>query len=413
MVIIKERLKAARDRQKSYADNRRKPLEFEEGDRVLLKVLPWKGAVRFRKKGKLALRYVGPFEILERIGPVAYRLKLPQELSNVHDTFHVSNLNKCLADASLYVSFEEIKIDKTLCFVEEPAEIMDREVKRLKRSMIPIVKVRWNSRRGHEFTWEQEDFMKAKYPNYLLIMLMEVLVKFRDKISLRRGECDNRDLARLCLEIMCAFEKFKGYAYPVLCGNFGSEGYAYPVLCGNFGSEGYAYPVLCGSLDRRGEPSEAKDVNLRGKFLRALHPKWRAKVMEIEESKDLSSLALNELIGNLKVHELVMEKDSEIYKGKKERVKSIALKAKEESSDDETLTSRSDDEEYAMAIRNCKNFFKRKFVRQSCEEKKSFRKRDDKKSKSDRKCFRCGDLNQLIGECPKPHKTNDEMCLMA
>ncbi|GJV94937.1 putative reverse transcriptase domain-containing protein [Tanacetum coccineum] len=132
------RLKAAGDRQKSYADNRRKPLEFEEGDHVLLKVSPWKGVVRFGKKGKLAPRYVGPFEILERIGPIAYRLRLPQELSNVHDTFHVSNLKKCLADASLHVPFEEIKIDKILRFVEEPVEIMDREVKRLKRSRIPI-----------------------------------------------------------------------------------------------------------------------------------------------------------------------------------------------------------------------------------------------------------------------------------
>ncbi|GKC79990.1 hypothetical protein Tco_1130764, partial [Tanacetum coccineum] len=111
------------------------------------------------------------------------------------------------------------------------------------------------------------------------------------------------------------------------------------------------------------------------KFLRALHPKWRAKVMTIEESKDFSSLALDELISNLKVHEVVMEKDSEIYKGKKERAKSIALKAKKQSSDDETLTSRSDDEEYAMAVRNFKKFFKRtgKFVRQPREEKKSFR----------------------------------------
>ncbi|GJY14221.1 hypothetical protein Tco_0383530 [Tanacetum coccineum] len=110
------------------------------------------------------------------------------------------------------------------------------------------------------------------------------------------------------------------------------------------------------------------------KFLRALHLKWRAKVTGIEESKDLSLLALDELIGNIKVHEVVMEKDSEIYRGKKERVKSIALKAKKESSDDETLTSGSDDEEYAMAIRNFKKFFRRKgkFGRQPREEKKSF-----------------------------------------
>ncbi|GKA19181.1 putative reverse transcriptase domain-containing protein [Tanacetum coccineum] len=103
VVLIKEKLKAARDRQKSYADNRRKPLEFEVGDRVMLKVSPWKGVICFGKKGKLASRYVGPFEILERIGHVSYRLRLPEELSRVHDTFHVSNLNKCLADASLHV----------------------------------------------------------------------------------------------------------------------------------------------------------------------------------------------------------------------------------------------------------------------------------------------------------------------
>ncbi|GKA53191.1 putative reverse transcriptase domain-containing protein [Tanacetum coccineum] len=164
VVLIKEKLKAARDRQKSYVDNRRKPLEFEVGDRVLLKVSPWKGMVHFGKKGKLAPRYVGPFEILKRVRPVAYRLRLPEELSSVHDTFHVSNLKKCLADANLHVPLDEIKIDKTLHFVEEPVEIMDREVKSLKRSKIPIVKVRWNSKCGPEFTWERDDKLKAKYP---------------------------------------------------------------------------------------------------------------------------------------------------------------------------------------------------------------------------------------------------------
>ncbi|GJZ92609.1 putative reverse transcriptase domain-containing protein [Tanacetum coccineum] len=159
VVLIKEKLKAARDRQKSYADNR-----LEVGDRVMLKVSPWKGVIRFGKKGKLAPRYVGPFEILERIGLVAYRLRLPEELSGVHDTFHVSNLKKCLADASLHVPLDDIKVDKTLRFVEEPVEIMDREVKSLKRSKIALVKVRWNSKRGPEFTWEREDYMKSKYP---------------------------------------------------------------------------------------------------------------------------------------------------------------------------------------------------------------------------------------------------------
>ncbi|GJT47142.1 reverse transcriptase domain-containing protein [Tanacetum coccineum] len=127
VVVIRDRLKAARDRQKSYTYNRRKPLEFQVGDQVMLKVSPWKGVVLFGKKGKLASRF------------------------------------KCLADANLHVPLDEIKVDKTLRFVEEPLEIMDREVKTLKRSKIPIVKMRWNSKRGPEFIWEREDHMKAKY----------------------------------------------------------------------------------------------------------------------------------------------------------------------------------------------------------------------------------------------------------
>ncbi|GKC33929.1 putative reverse transcriptase domain-containing protein [Tanacetum coccineum] len=134
------RLKAARDRQKSYDDKRRKPLEFSVGDYVLLKVSPWKGVVRFEKKGKLAPRFVGPFEIIEKVGHVAYRLDLPEELNGVHDTFHVSNLKKYLV------------------------EILEKEFKKLKRSRIAIVKVLWNSKRGPEFTWEREDQMKLKYP---------------------------------------------------------------------------------------------------------------------------------------------------------------------------------------------------------------------------------------------------------
>ncbi|GKF81775.1 hypothetical protein Tco_0240377, partial [Tanacetum coccineum] len=152
VVLIKEKLKAARDCQKSYADKRRKPLKFKVGDQVLLKVSPWKGVVRFRKKGKLAPRYVGPFEILERIGLVAYWLRLPKELNSVHDTFHVSNMKKCLAKANLYVSLDEIRVDKTLHFVEEHVEIMDREIKKLERKKIALVKVRWNSKRGPGFT---------------------------------------------------------------------------------------------------------------------------------------------------------------------------------------------------------------------------------------------------------------------
>nr|GEX19278.1 putative reverse transcriptase domain-containing protein [Tanacetum cinerariifolium] len=122
-------MQAARDRQKSYADLKRKQMEFQVGDKVMLTVLPWKGVVRFGKRGKLNPRYVGPFNVLERVKDVTYKLDLPEELSR------------------------------------EPVEIIDREVKRLKQSQIPLVKVRWNSKRGPEFTWEREDQFRKKYPH--------------------------------------------------------------------------------------------------------------------------------------------------------------------------------------------------------------------------------------------------------
>ncbi|GJX06118.1 hypothetical protein Tco_0194050 [Tanacetum coccineum] len=124
----------------------------------MLKVSPQKGVIHFGKRGKLNPRYIGPFKILERIGPVAYKLELPEKFSNVHSTFHISNIKKCLSDESFIIPMKEN-------FVEEPVEIMDREVKELKYSRIPIIRVKWNSKRGPEFTWEREDQIRAKYPH--------------------------------------------------------------------------------------------------------------------------------------------------------------------------------------------------------------------------------------------------------
>ncbi|GKA45932.1 putative reverse transcriptase domain-containing protein [Tanacetum coccineum] len=152
IVQIKNRIQAARDRQKSYANIRRKPMVFQVGDWVMLKVSPWKGVVRFGKRGKLNPRYVGPFKVIERVGTIAYKLELPQQLSRVHNTFYVSNLKKCMSDESLVIPLEELHVDDKLHFVEEPVKVKDREIKQLKRSRIPIIKVRWNSKRGPEFT---------------------------------------------------------------------------------------------------------------------------------------------------------------------------------------------------------------------------------------------------------------------
>nr|GEY34776.1 putative reverse transcriptase domain-containing protein [Tanacetum cinerariifolium] len=146
-------------------DLKHKPMEFQVIDKVMLKVSPWKGVVRFGKRGKLNPRFVGPFNVIARVGSVTYKLELLEELSRVHNTFHVSNLKKCYANEPLVVPLDGLHFDDKLQFVEEPIEIIDREVKRLRNSHVPIVKVRWNSRRGPEFMWEREDQFKKKYPH--------------------------------------------------------------------------------------------------------------------------------------------------------------------------------------------------------------------------------------------------------
>ncbi|KAD7116821.1 hypothetical protein E3N88_04089 [Mikania micrantha] len=155
--VIKARMKAAQDRQKSYTDKRRRPIEFNIGDRVLLKVSPWKGIIRFRKRGKLSPRYIGPFRIEARVGKVAYRLELPEELNGIHPTFHVSHLRKCLANEQAHVPLDDIEVDNRLNYIQEPVAIMDTKEKQLHNKTVQQVKVQWKHRKGSNATWEMKE----------------------------------------------------------------------------------------------------------------------------------------------------------------------------------------------------------------------------------------------------------------
>nr|GEU74791.1 putative reverse transcriptase domain-containing protein [Tanacetum cinerariifolium] len=424
----------------------------ETSDKVVLikenlkAVSPWKGVIRFGKKGKLAPRYVGPFEIRKRISHVAYRLRLPEELSSVQDTFHVSNLKKCLADANLHVPLDEIKIDKTFYFVEEPVEIIDREVKSLKRSKIPIIKVRWNSKRGPEFTWEWVDHMKTnpsflcpqvecnQDPSFVLSFLAanrtsrdrqgvmvvgegvwDILIMalywrdsftlLQDPFSLVLGYSQNSKACIILNKHTMKIEESLNVTFDetptptktsLLVDDHLDEEEAIKdeswiiamqeelnQFVANDVWELVPQPknmIIIGTklvhrnkLDENGVVSRNKarlvaqgynqqegidydetydlvaSRNHVKKFLRALPTKWHPKVTEIEESKDLSTISLDELIGNLKVFEVVLEKDSKISKSKKDKYKSLALKARKISSDKEGSCPDSDDEEYAMA----------------------------------------------------------------
>ena len=154
--LIKNRLKAAQDRQKSYADLKRKDVEYEVGDKVFLKVSPWKKVLRFGKKGKLSPRFIGPYEILERVGPVAYRLALPPDLSKIHNVFHVSMLRRYRSDPTHVIQAEKIEIQSDLSYEEEPVEILAHEVKELRNKRVPLVKVLSRNHSTEEATWESE-----------------------------------------------------------------------------------------------------------------------------------------------------------------------------------------------------------------------------------------------------------------
>lgn len=162
--LIRERLKIAQDRQKSYADKRRRDLEFEVGDRVFIRVSPWKGVVRFKGKKKLAPRYIGPYEIIGRVGATAYRLALPAELARLHDVFHVSMLRKYMPDPTHVLGTEPIELKEDLTYVEEPTQILDRGERVLRSKVVPLVKVQWRNHAREEATWETEETMRKNYP---------------------------------------------------------------------------------------------------------------------------------------------------------------------------------------------------------------------------------------------------------
>ncbi|XP_021721508.1 uncharacterized protein LOC110689083 [Chenopodium quinoa] len=169
---IQAKIQAAQDRQKSYADSKRREEEFEIGDKVLLKVSPMKGVMRFGKKGKLSPKYIGPYEILQRIGKVAYRLALPMDLSKVHDVFHVSQLRRYILDKSHVLQPETIELDQSLTYEERPVRILDSKVRSTRNKNVNIVKVLWSNQEYEKATWEAEDEMKKKYPELFQVLVL-------------------------------------------------------------------------------------------------------------------------------------------------------------------------------------------------------------------------------------------------
>ena len=155
--VIRKRLKEAADRQKSYADLKRKDIEYAVGDMVFLKVSPWKKILRFGKKGKLSPRFIGPYRIIKRIRPAAYQLELPLELDRIHNVFHVSMLRRYCSDPTHIVPVTEIEVRSDLTFEEEPVEILDRDVKVLRWKLVSLVKVLWRNHGKEEATWETEE----------------------------------------------------------------------------------------------------------------------------------------------------------------------------------------------------------------------------------------------------------------
>ncbi|XP_055961457.1 uncharacterized protein LOC126678232 [Mercurialis annua] len=166
--LIKQRLETTFSRQKSYADPKKKEIEFQVGDYVFLKVSPMKSVIRFGKRGKLSPKYVGPYEIIERIGAVAYKLDLPLDMSQVHPVFHISMLRKYIADPSHVIQPQAVEVNGELSYEEQPVEIVDTQLRKLRTKEIPMVKVLWRNHSVEECTWETEADMRQRYP-YLFL----------------------------------------------------------------------------------------------------------------------------------------------------------------------------------------------------------------------------------------------------
>jgi len=165
--VIQANLKAAQSRQKSYADKRRKPLQFEIGDHVYLRVSPTKGVQRFGLKRKLAPRYIGPFEILEICRPVAYRIRLPSRLAVVHDVFHISQLKKCVNVPEEIIEQQDLEVEPDLSYVEHPIKILDSKERSTRRAKVKMYKIQWNHHTKEEATWETEHYLQQNFPDFL------------------------------------------------------------------------------------------------------------------------------------------------------------------------------------------------------------------------------------------------------
>jgi len=165
--VIQANLKAAQSRQKSYFDKRRKPLQFEVGDHVYLRVSPTKGVQRFGVKGKLAPRYVGPYEIMEVCGPVAYRVRLPPQLSTIHDIFHISQLKKCVRVPTEIIEQQEILVEPDLSYVEYPLKVLDQKERRTRQKVVKMYKVQWSHHTKEEATWETQSYLNQNFPGFL------------------------------------------------------------------------------------------------------------------------------------------------------------------------------------------------------------------------------------------------------